>query len=347
MRNTLLSCIFAFSATAASESYALDQGQNDINPDETAALSQQSPSGGEKSEYCTYIDGGGEIPDRISKKLTIIQTKLNRFPSGQTIYDDMEESDTILCFDDEKIKGQNIDKTRKAEYQREKNLMRLVTSETDVSDIVHEWKHKYDDIDFNSFKYNPHSATMLLRFAECGAYTFEAKTQYETKKYGVNINSADNDNNFEKRVSGVYEKTIKAGGSQEQAWRNGFDECFSIVMKDDIYTDIVLTAYEKALNNSYIRSNPNFAKTGITEEFLIHVALPPGWSVEAFSQTGESDILSNAKYAGYDRDDFERLQKILASIQKDESKGTQGDNSPLNNGGEIEIIPPTTPLDMP
>lgn len=253
-------------------------------------------SDGQASLRCGLISGEGTQSPNVQEQVNVIRTTLTRFPAGARIVSDLKTSGTALCFEGSHIGDANVTETREAEYRRDQNLMRF--SQVDLPKIIHEWKHKNDNLDFNGFTLKPRDAAILYRVSECGAYAFEAMTVFDAAQAGVILSSGVDPTHIENNSQKLYAQSILSGQGQEKAWRNTFDECFNYSLKH-VYSAAIINAYSKAVDYPPLRNNPNFGRATISNEELMRVALPPGWSIEVFDRTGGNKILSNNRYSDF------------------------------------------------
>ncbi len=256
-------------------------------------------------QYCTFIDGSTESSGDVLAKADSLRTTLERFPIGQTIVRDLDGSETVLCFEDGPIPGNN-GFSRDAEYRYDQDMMRFGI--LDAGDAVHEWKHKHDSINFNTFHYTPEAASLLLRFTECGAFAYEVMADNEAAAYGVQL-SPEDESDIKTRMDNEFKRALANGEGIEQAWRNAFDSCFEHGLMS-VFSGSVISAYEQAIEIDRFRRDPEFGSQGVSEEFLIQVALPPGWDASVFDQTGTTNIYGNIDYTGHSRNQFDRLEDL-------------------------------------
>ena len=259
---------------------------------------------------CTLIDGRGAQTEAARKSAEVIRANLQRFPLGAAAVTDLQDSNTTLCFSGDVITSRETGLGHSAEYKHRLNAI-LLTG-TDEGHFMHEWKHKHDGVDFDSFKMSPFSAVLTLRFAEAGAYAFEAMARHEAKEKGVEID-APSRGSLMARLVDVYDETLSGGGTQEQAWRNAFDASFEYNLKH-VQTGSVLRAYRQAMDIPEIRNQEGFAGTVVTPEFLKKVALPPGWDTGTFDRTGSGLILGDERYITYRPEHASEMRTIQAEL---------------------------------
>lgn len=276
---------------------------------------------GRASERCSTIDGQGTTSSSVTETVEEIRTTLGRFPLGHAAVLDLRRSGTILCFESSGIPDIATGAQRNAEYRRDLNMLR--STDSDPWRVIHEWKHKWDDIDFNSFHYSPRSAILALRFAEAGAYSFEVMSRQEARSYGVAVSPYPSGSPLD-QVERAYVETLSRGGTKEQAWRSAFETTFNNGMLSG-YTETVLSAYERAVNYAPLRQSPNFARTSVSDEGLITYALPPGWTLESFRRTGSTAVSSDFHYSGNTLNQEERLQTLERAL---ENKAPQRQTAP-------------------
>lgn len=276
---------------------------------------------GRASERCSTIDGQGTTSSTVIETVEEIRTTLGRFPLGHAAVLDLRQSGTILCFESSAIPDSATGAQRNAEYRRDLNMLR--STDSDPWRVMHEWKHKSDDINFNNFHYTPRSAILALRFAEAGAYSFEVMSRQEARSYGVAVNPYPSGSPLD-QVERAYVETLSRGGTKEQAWRSAFETTFNNGMLNG-YTENVLSAYEQAVNYAPLSQDPNFARTSVSDEGLITYALPPGWTLESFRRTGSAGISSDLRYTGNTLNQEERLQTLERGL---ESKAIQRQTAP-------------------
>ncbi len=334
LRNVFLSTVFAVSSVACSGPAPSAQEIINEPPSSPAvqtvyslpAAVQNFYMDGQAAQRCATIDGQGTTSPIVADSVREISTTLNRFPLGHAAVLDLKKSGTVLCFESGPIADNVQGVVRHAEYLRERNMFRV--TDADPWQVMHEWKHKKDDINFNNFFYTPRSAVLMLRFSEAGAYTFEAMARHEAQTYGVSVPPYPAGSHIN-QVERAYAATLGRGGTKEQAWRAAFDTTFNIGMLSG-YTDHVLGAYQQAVTFAPISQNPNFAKTVVSDEALIKVALPPGWGVEAFRRTGNSEVTKDLTYVGNNLSQEEQLQNLERTLEKKPEPAPAVLPSPVN-----------------
>ncbi len=317
-RSVLLSTVFAL-CTACSESAPHAQGFPADPPQSPAAQTvytlpaavQNFYLDGQAAQRCSTIDGEGTTSSTVARTVKEISTTLSRFPLGHAAVLDLQKSGTILCFESSSIPDMAPGVERHAEYRRDLNMLRL--TDADPWRVIHEWKHKNDDINFNNFFYTPRSAILVLRFAEAGAYTYEVMARNEARSYGVQVGPYPAGQL--EQLERVYTEALTRGGTKEQAWRAAFETSFNNGMLGS-YTENVLGAYEQAISYTPISQNPNFARTTVSNDGLITIALPPGWGLEAFRRTGTADVSRDIRYVGNTLSQEERLQSLERGLEK-------------------------------
>ena len=326
-RNIILSMVFAVGAVVAGSSYSQESSEthaqdipetNAHQSTEPVKVVQRSdlPSGvvnfyrpNDAYDYCTFIDGSTNSSEDVLDKADSLRTTLERFPIGQSVVRDLDSSKTTLCFEDGPIPGSN-GLSRDAEYRFDQDMMRFGI--LDAGDAVHEWKHKHDSIDFNTFHYTPETASLLLRFTECGAFAYEVMADNEAAKYGVQLSPVD-ESSIKMQMDERFKRALADGESEEQAWRDSFEECYDHGLMN-VFSGSVISAYEQAINISRYRRDPEFGSKDVSEEFLMQVALPPGWDISVFEETGDANIYGNINYTRYSRDQYERLEDLREEL---------------------------------
>lgn len=281
---------------------------------------QESPSNSVHNYYlddgrtadCVLIDGRGADSRRVSRAIGEMRSTLTRFPLGLAAVTDMDSSRTAICYTDGGMRDTVNGVTHDAEYKHRSNL--ILFSGNDPGHLMHEWKHKHDGIDFDSFEMTPYHAVLTLRFAEAGAYAFEAMARHDARVSGASLPAPAAGSMMNELVN-IYDNTLTRGGTQEQAWRNTFDATFRYNLKD-IQTNNVLSAYQQAIALPEIRNREGFAQKTVSQNFLMQVALPPGWDVGVFERTGGNLVLGDVRYVTYQVQDAERLRGIQAELDR-------------------------------
>ncbi|MCB1839623.1 MAG: hypothetical protein KDI61_05105 [Alphaproteobacteria bacterium] len=316
-RTVLLSSVFAVGMTACAftHSYAQEPPSPPVGTVQQdsyrlPAAVQNFYLDGSAAQHCATVDGRGTTSTDVQRDARILRTTLNLFPMGHAAVIDLEQSGTVLCFENQTFSDASGTVVRNAEFRREMNMFRL--TRPDVGQIMHEWKHKHDDIDFNSFEYTPRSAIMLLRVAEGGAYAYEVMARYEARRQGIFVPNYP-EHSFLAKIENAFHDTLRNGGTIEEAWRSAFDASFNSSVADS-YTDNVLAAYEQASNLPGYRLRDGFASVNVTDDVLMRVALPPGWGTETFTRTGSSTLLTNAFYNGTQLRQQVRLERLETEL---------------------------------
>ncbi len=261
---------------------------------------------------CVLIDGRGADSRGVSKAIGEMRSTLTRFPLGLAAVADLDSSRTAICYTEGAMRDQRAGVEHDAEYKHRNNL--ILFSGNDPGHLMHEWKHKYDGIDFDSFEMTPYHAVLTLRFAEAGAYAFEAMARHEARLNGARLPAPATGSMMDELVN-IYDNTLTRGGTQEQAWRNAFDATFRYNLKD-IQTSNVLSAYDQAIGIPEIRNREGFGQKTVSQNFLMQVALPPGWDAGVFARTGGDLILGDSRYVTYQPQDAERLRGIQAELDR-------------------------------
>lgn len=261
---------------------------------------------------CVLIDGRGADSRAVSRSIAQMRSTLTRFPLGLAAVADLDSSGTAICYTDGGLRDPVNGVAHDAEYKHRSNL--ILFSGNDPGHLLHEWKHKLDGIDFDSFEMTPYHAVLTLRFAEAGAYAFEAMARHEARVNGAGLPVPAAGSMMDELVN-IYDNTLTRGGTQEQAWRNAFDATFRYNLKD-IQTSNVLNAYGQAIAIPEIRNRDGFGQKTVSQNFLMQVALPPGWDSGVFARTGGDLILGDARYVTYQPQDAERLRGIQAELDR-------------------------------
>lgn len=260
---------------------------------------------------CVAIDGRGAQTKRGADAAQATRSTLMRFPLGLAAVTYLDTSGTSLCFTNGGFSSAQTGNVHEAEYKHRQNL--ILYSGNDAGHLMHEWKHKYDGVDFDSFEMTPYSAVMTLRFAEAGAYAFEAMARSEARENGVTLPRPARGSMMERLVN-IYDSTLSGGGGKEQAWRNAFDATFDYTLKD-VQAGTVISAYEQALDFPEIRARQGFARRTVTQDYLKGVALPPGWDTGVFDRTGGGQVFGDARYITYREDHRAQMENLQGRLE--------------------------------
>lgn len=285
-RNGILGMVFAMTVVSSVPSYA----QDGITLQRNYYLDDGSTA------PCASLDGRLSVPDSIKGKVENLRASLSRFSIGKIVIDDIDRSQTALCFAPGAFRNATSGQMNNAEYKHRDDL--FILSGTDVGEFAHEWKHKHDGVDYDSFEMDPRSAALSLRFSEAGAYAYEVMARHDAGLNGVSVQALP-EGGMVAKMEEVYQSSLARGDNQEQAWRKTFDSYFSFNHKHDV-TGIIMGAYRQALDYPEITGKTGFASRSVGSGYLKALAVPPGWDQWVFDRTGGGDVLFNPLYVELD-----------------------------------------------